>query len=137
MLAANKQIGLNEMRHLFRLKPQGLRFDCSTKEESEIQNSDFEYQKSLQYFHNEVLALSRATFRFRPDELDSAENVLDRKIPEIRQLFRLEYQELKDISFTVANIDRSFYTFEQLISKLVDILGEVVNKSGRAIHSVC
>lgn len=92
MTAATDQISVNEMRRYFHLKQQPVHFDGKNEEEPATPGN---YSKeALEYFQKKIsIFTTRWIFRFRPEEVVHAERFLDEKLPEIRQLYRMNLEE--------------------------------------------
>lgn len=116
------QIGLNELRRHFHLRPRGI----LKNENEELENSDVsstiddDTQKGLAHFQTKIRwFIDKSPFeeRFRQEEIDNAERVLDRKFPEIRKLFVLVFFG-KETKLSPSNIDRLFSEFFRTRSQL-------------------
>uniref|UniRef100_A0A1I8BW84 Uncharacterized protein n=1 Tax=Meloidogyne hapla TaxID=6305 RepID=A0A1I8BW84_MELHA len=94
---AIKQIGLNELRQILKLKKQKINNNGEVKEEFEDENQNDTY-KVLAHFQKKVHRYSwdvLAALRFWPEDVQNAENFLDKTFPEVRQLFQLKYKEME------------------------------------------
>jgi glutamate synthase domain-containing protein 2 len=94
---AIKQIGLDEMRRHFGLKPQKLNLTGLVEEKSIGEKSEID-PKTMNYFQKKVQNYSKnwlSVTKFWSKDVQNAADFLDRKFPEVRRLFKVKYEELR------------------------------------------
>ena len=71
--------------------------------------------------------------QYDPEDIDTVERFLDGKSPEIRELFRLKYEEIGVSCLTVATVDSLFDGFFEIRAKLNKLTWDVVWQSMNGI----
>lgn len=137
---ACKQIGLNELHHQFDLKTQQVSFDNVIEEVFNERNTSkkpdsatlMHFQKEVQKYSKNVLSATK----FWPEDIQTAEKFLDQKFPEIRELFRLKYEELRvrQKPFDKKTIDEAFLEFIQMQAQIINAVEYVNRQSSRALY---
>jgi hypothetical protein len=119
---ASKQIGLNELRRHFFLKSQQISFTDLITEEQLDDNRKFD-PKILSHFQQMIRRYSKNLYSnsyFYYQDVNFAEVFVDRKFPEIRELFRLKYEEKyanKELSDNQI-VDKAFFDFSRMRAKI-------------------
>ncbi|KAL7079151.1 hypothetical protein ACQ4LE_001756 [Meloidogyne hapla] len=135
---ANKQIGLNELRHLLHLKKQKINYNGQVLEEFEDKNKKDEY-KALGHFQEKVSMYSwnaLGDLYFWPEDIQNAEIFLDKRFPEVRQLFKLKYEE-KEINkkpFNNQTIDEILLEFMEMQSKIYEATSTSTKQTFLALY---
>jgi hypothetical protein len=131
------QIGQNELRRHFGLKPQQLDFINMVEEVNNPDNSSVILSPELRkYFQSQIHFLNNDSY-FRnflwPEEICFAEKFLDKKFPEIRQLFRLNYAEkagdYKNSTITKDTIEQMFQVFYYTKDEITKLFSEMITES--------
>ncbi|KAL7071217.1 hypothetical protein ACQ4LE_009528 [Meloidogyne hapla] len=123
--AVIKQIGIDELRQRLHLKKQKIYFNNNSIEKFEDNNNKKYLNKTLVRFEEKVNSSkgsSMVEFLFWPKDLENAEKFLDKKFPEVRQLFKLKYEEIQINTkpFNNQTIDELFKEFNGMLEKIED-----------------
>uniref|UniRef100_A0A1I8BKD6 Uncharacterized protein n=1 Tax=Meloidogyne hapla TaxID=6305 RepID=A0A1I8BKD6_MELHA len=122
---AIKQIGLNELRERLQLKKQKINFTSIVEEEVEDKNINYT-NRALSHFQEKVHLYSLGSSAlFWPEDIQTAEKSLDKIFPEIRQLFKLKYEELQ--------VNKELFNNQKIDELLLHFI-RMRNKINKAIH---
>lgn len=139
---ASKQIGLNELRRYFHLKPQQIFSNITAEEIPEKEGFIFleEFNKTINYFKEKHKNFGEPTIfgQFWPEEIDVAEKFLDRKFPEIRKMYKIGFEKNMNNGkklFNKAGIDIMFHQLKVTRSKIMNAIIEVNADSFSTLRS--
>jgi hypothetical protein len=121
---AHKQIGENELRRYFCLKPQQISFNDTVEEAPDNCNSTLPEQLR-KYFQDKIYSFNKNTHSYNsfwPEDIDVAEKFLDKKFPEIRELFRMTYLNATRMhcqqKASKEIIDKLFLIFDEALTQI-------------------
>ena len=87
-------------------------------------------KEALEYFQKKKsIFTTRWIFRFRPEEVVYAERFLDEKLPEIRQLYRMNLEESNATTLTESNFDAIWPVYMQITDQLYKIATSIFPRS--------
>jgi 1,2-phenylacetyl-CoA epoxidase catalytic subunit len=137
---ASVQIGLNELRRYFNLKPQPYNFVDKIEEKPEESTTKLStsFYKILEYFQEIVDRYCKHLTQFKREEIDVAEAFLDKTFPEIRQMFKLKYQKKisernYQIVFNKNDVDRMIQPFLEVRDDIYEAALKLNTRSYRGL----